>query len=184
MIFMDGTLRILSLNIGMSDSLAGLTAINRDKNPDFIFLQEVRISTEQLLAKVGMMGYMAEVNINDEELSQPGTALVWKSCYPVHGLAALVQCRCQVAFWDQYLLVNVYAHSGSDRKFERGNFFSKDVFPFLGLHASSYSLMFGGDFNCILSAIDVENGVGFPHKFCLQLADLVRSMKLTDSYRL
>ena len=180
---MAGTLKILSLNIGMTENLVGLIAVIRDKNPDFIFLQEIRISTEQLLASVSMMGYMAEVNRNEGDSSKPGTAMVWKSCYQVQGLAVLVQCRCQVAFLDNYLLVNVYAHSGSDRKFERGNLFSKHVFQFLSIHASSYSLIFGGDFNSILSAIDVENGIGFQQKYCIQLADLVRSMNLTDSFR-
>ena len=172
MIIMAGTLKILSLNIGMSENLAGLTAIIRDKNPDLIFLQEVRVSTEQLLSRVGMLGYLAEANISDEDSSKPGTALVWKTCYPVHSLSVLVQCRCQVAFLDTYLLVNIYAHSGSDMKIERGNLFSNDVFQFLSIHVSSYSLILGGDFNSVLSAMDIENGVGFSQKFCLQLASL------------
>ena len=55
-----------------------------------------------------------------------------------------------------YALLNLYAPSGSDKKFDRAIFFSQDVFRAFNLHPDSYWIV-GGDFNCVLQPIDVEN---------------------------
>ena len=49
---MAGKFNIFSLNIGMNDNLAGLVNYIRSENLDIIFLQDVRISTDQLQSKV------------------------------------------------------------------------------------------------------------------------------------
>ena len=79
-ISMAGKINFFSLNVGMNSNLAGLTNYLRNDNLDIIFLQEIRISAEQLSAKVSYLGYKAEVNVNEEEPSKPGTAILWKSC--------------------------------------------------------------------------------------------------------
>ena len=140
------------------------------------------MSNDQLLAKIGKFGYCVEVNINDEEPLKPGTALVWKSSIPVQDTSVLMQCRCQVAFLGNLVLMNVYAHSGSDKRQERNDLFSKEMFQFMGLHANS-SFICGGDFNSILSIHDVENGTGYSQKYSQQLADLVRVHNLVDGFR-
>ena len=179
---MSGKIKILSLNIGMKDNLAGLVNFIINESLDIIFLQEVRMPKNQLQSKVSNFGYNVEVNINDEDLSKPGTALLWKTSIPLLNISVLVQCRCQVAFLARHILINVYAHSGSDKKRERGELFAKDIFYFLSLHPGS-PLICGGDFNSILSAIDVDNGTGFPQKFCHQLSDLLHSKNLVDGFR-
>ena len=47
----------------------------------------------------------------------------------------------------------------------------------------SFHLIIGGDFNCCLNPIDIENGVGFNHKRCSALQDLVQVSRLVDAFR-
>ena len=95
---MNQTFTLLSLNVGMSNLLTDLTSFLKMYDIDVVFLQEVRLSLEQLQAKVGKLGYLVDVNISEEESSKPGTALLWKSSVPVVEVSILVPCRCQVAF--------------------------------------------------------------------------------------
>ena len=69
-------INFLSLNIGMSTTLAGLLTIIINQKLDIIFLQEVRLTSEQLRLLVGKLGFDASVNIDFDFPSRPGTALV------------------------------------------------------------------------------------------------------------
>ena len=179
---MESKNRFLSLNIGMKSNLAGLPDILINQRIDIAFLQEVKVTDEELNSKVGRFGYKCKVNINLEDLSKPGTALVWRSSLPVKDVNSLVLCRAQVAYLEGFALLNVYAPSGSDKKYERGIFFSQDIFKALSLQPDSKWIV-GGDFNCVLLPMDVENGTGFDQKKCPQLADLVRIKSLGDAFR-
>ena len=95
---MESRIRFISLNVGMQSNLAGLSSMLVNQNLDVAFLQEVRISDEQLSAQVGRYGYLGKVNINIEDASKPGTAIVWKSSLPVNDVASIVICRAQVAY--------------------------------------------------------------------------------------
>ena len=90
-------------------------------------------------------------------------------------------CRVQHARLGSFSILNIYAPSGSDRKVERGLFFAREVFESLALGSSPWIL--GGDFNCVLGAMDIENGTGFNHKKCPQLSDLVATKNLQDIFR-
>ena len=179
---MESRIRFLSLNVGMKNNLAGLTSILINQKLDVAFLQEVKLSDEQLGSQVGRYGYVCQVNINSEDTSKPGTAMVWRSSLPVKDVTTIVTCRAQVAYLGGYALLNVYAPSGSDKKYERGSFFNKEIFRAFSLHPDS-TWIFGGDFNCVLQATDVEDGIGFQQKNCPQLADLVKAKKLKDVFR-
>ena len=48
---------------------------------------------------------------------------------------------------------------------------------------SSHRLILGGDFNCVLEQMDIENGTGFNQKKCQQLSDLVATKNLQDIFR-
>ena len=61
----------------MSATLAGLATIIINQKLDIIFLQEVRLTSEQLSLLVGKLGFNACVNIDLDNTSRPGTALVW-----------------------------------------------------------------------------------------------------------
>ena len=105
------------------------------------------------------------VNINEEDFAKPGTAIIWRSNLPVRDVSTIATCRAQCAFLGPYALLNIYAPSGSNRRYERGVFFSQDVFNAFNLHPNSTWLV-GGDFNCVLQPADVENGTGFDQKKC------------------
>ena len=122
---MDSRIRFLSLNIGLKNDLAGLVTLLKVHNLDFVLLQEVRINDEQIELIVGRHGFKGKVNIDSEDPMKPGTAIVWKSSLPVRDISTIVTCRAQCAFLGTHAILNVYAPSGSDRKFERGCLYSR-----------------------------------------------------------
>ena len=179
---MDCFLKILSLNIGMSHTLAGLPALLAHNMVDIALLQEVTLTEEQLGAKLQGLGYQVRVNIDHTSPSSPGTAVAWKESVPVKEVLNIVLCRLQIIVLSPYIVVNAYAPSGSTKRAERSIFFRQDVFRALSLFPQSVYIL-SGDFNCILSPRDVENGTGFNQKFCKDLKDLVFSFNLVDVFR-
>ena len=179
---MASSINFLSLNIGMSSSLAGLTSLIPAYNLDIIFLQEVRLSREQMNHFLDGLGFQAEVNIDPDHPSTPGTAIAWKKTLPVTDVNPLVLCRVQVATLGPCMLLNIYAPSGSDKKHERNLLFGEDIFGALTLNHEA-AWVVGGDFNCVLKSNDIEGGVGFNQKFCPSLKDLVNTASLTDVFR-
>ena len=101
---------------------------------------------------------------------------------PVVDVCNLVSCRAQVARLGNYMLLNLYAPSGTERKYERNRFFGQDIFQSLQL-GNKDRWVLGGDFNSVLSSKDVEGGVGFNQKLCPTLKDLVRTFDLCDVFR-
>ena len=61
---MDSKLNVFSLNVGMSATLAGLPAIIQAEDLDIIFLQEVRLSSDQIENQ--LRGFKAVVNIDGD----------------------------------------------------------------------------------------------------------------------
>ena len=116
---MESKIRFLSLNVAMKNNLAGLVDIISEYRTDIIFLQEFRLSKDDLCAKISSLGFSCEVNIDEEETSKPGTAIIWRSSLPVSEVVILEKCRAQVAFMKDYALLNIYTPSGSDKKYER-----------------------------------------------------------------
>ena len=57
--------------------------------------------------------FNVEVNIDVDNASKPGTAMIWKSYLPVENVIAPIMCRMQIASLGRYKLINVYAPSGS-----------------------------------------------------------------------
>ena len=94
---MDHKINFLSLNVGMSSTLAGLSNMITTQSLDVIFLQEVRLSNEQVELQLGKLGFKVAVNIDPEYPTTPGTAIVWKNSLPVVDVCNLVCCRAQVA---------------------------------------------------------------------------------------
>ena len=94
---MESFVNILSLNVGLSSTLAGLSSIASVNNIHLVLLQEVRINKEQLNNLVGGFGFEAEVNIDLETPSKPGTAIAWRISLPIQEVVSITSCRCQVA---------------------------------------------------------------------------------------
>ena len=179
---MSAKIRFLSLNVGMKSDLAGLLTLIQVHKLDIIMLQEVRISEEQMNQKIKYHGFTGKVSIDAEDSMKPGVAILWRSVLPVQEIITLVSCRAQLAILGSIAIVNIYAPSGSDRKFERGSFFARDLFQTFATNSTTNWIV-GGDFNCILKPIDVENGAGFNQKKCPQLHDLVNIKGLRDVFR-
>ena len=109
---MDKELNFFSLNIGTSNILAGLPALVNVERLDIIFLQEVRLSSQQI--EHLLPGFSADSNIDSENPDMPGTAIVWRNDLQVTCVTSIVTCRLQVATLGPYRLVNIYAPSGSN----------------------------------------------------------------------
>ena len=159
---MNSRIRILTLNIGLRSDLAGLLTIISVHRVDLVMLQEVRLTDEQLNQQLGNHGFTGIVNIDAENPLSPGTALAWKRTLPIKQVSTIVPCRVQHARLGSSSILNIYAPSGSDKKLERGLFFARDVFQAFSL--GSHSWIMGGDFNCVLGQMDIENGTGFNQK--------------------
>ena len=144
-------------------------------------LQEVRITDEQIDQQLGNHGFTGMVNIDAEDPFKPGTALAWRSTLPIKQVSAVVPCRVQHALLGSFSILNIYAPSGSDKKVERGLFFARDVFQAFSIGSSPWIL--GGDFNCVLEQLDIENGTGFNQKRCPQLSDILATKNLLDIFR-
>ena len=178
---MASTIRFLSLNVGMRSDLAGLRSMIKSHKPDVIFLQEVKFSSEEISSSLNNIGFKCKVNNADDDL-KPGTALLWRNALPITEVFNVVTGRAQLAVMGDYVLLNVYAPSGSNLRHERELFFGQDIFRALALYPRTKCLLFG-DFNCIISPQDVEHGIGFNQKKCPSLSDLLRFKNLTDVYR-
>ena len=172
---------IFSLNVGMSHSLAGLHKIISSENLDLIFLQEVSLTSNQIENQ--LPGFKAAVNVDTDDHLVPGTAIIWRNTLPVEQICSFVPCRIQTASLGPYRLINIYGPSGSGNRAERAIFYGQKVFQALNLSDNNMPFICGGDFNCLLKPIDVENEVGFGQKKCPALQDLVDAYQLLDTFR-
>ena len=177
---MISCLKCLSLNVGTSSSLAGVSTLIDLEKIDLVFLQEVRITSDHIESL--LRNFKAVANIDVDNPSRPGVALAWRQELPVQEVCNLVTCRLQIATLGSVKLLNIYAPSGSSNKQERHLFYAEDVFPVLNLHSLS-SWLWAGDYNCVLQSLDLEDGKGFNVKKCPSLNDIVSSSNLVDPFR-
>ena len=94
-IIMMSSLNCLSLNVGTSSSLAGVSSLVEYEKVDLVFMQEVRIDSEQIESL--LRGFKAVANIDNDDPSRPGVALAWRRELPVQDVSNLVLCRLQIA---------------------------------------------------------------------------------------
>ena len=179
---MMNIIKILSLNIGNSTTLATFLSILKLEKPQIVMLQEVTLSSEQLSLQVSKYGYKAETNINVISPTALGTALVWQSHLPVSEVYSVVECRGQALKLGQYTFLNIYAPSGSQNKQARREFFGQDIFRLVRGFNNFSCPVLGGDFNSILSERDTERN--FADKKCPALKELVDTFNYCDAYRL
>ena len=128
---MNSQISILSLNVGMSSSLAGLKVLLSNNSVHIVFLQEVSMCTETLNSFLQDINFKAVANVDSDNSSRPGTAILWREGIPVTNVYTLVDCRCQVATLGSYMLLNIYGPSGSNKRRDRAIFFDRQVFDIL-----------------------------------------------------
>ena len=100
-------INFITLNVGMSASLAGLSDLAESEDLEILFLQEVNLGKNQIESI--LRGYKAAVNIDENNPNRPGTALVWREDIVVTDICSVVPCRAQVASLGDYKLMNIYA---------------------------------------------------------------------------
>ena len=120
---MEKSVKILSLNVGCSHNLAGLASLVSTLNVDLVLLQEVSSTQCQFDAIVGGFGFKGEVNFDENFPSKPGTAAAWRISLPVDNVISLLSRRTQLVKIGSFVVINVYAPSGSDKRSERNIFF-------------------------------------------------------------
>ena len=132
---MISCLKCLSLNVGTSSSLAGVSTLIDLEKIDLVFLQEVRITSDHIESL--LRNFKAVANVDVDNPSIPGVALAWRHNLPVSNVTNLVPCRLQIANLGSIKIMNLYAPSGSSKKHERYIFYSKEVFSTLNLDKDS-----------------------------------------------
>ena len=102
----------LSYNVGSSSNLAGLNQLITLYDPLIVFIQEVTITTEQLLTQVNS-NFSGLSNIDENEPGKPGTAVLWRKELEVV-VTNIVTLRLQLVKSANYgNFVNIYAPTGS-----------------------------------------------------------------------
>ena len=129
---MDRKIKILSLNVGLSHNLAGLSSLVAVNNVDLVMLQEVRMSQEQFASQIEIFGFKGEVNQDLNSPSKPGTAVAWSKSLPVDHVFTTVLCRSQLVKIGEFVFMNIYAPSGSEKRQERSSFFAQELFTIQG----------------------------------------------------
>ena len=95
---MNSTVNLFSLNTGTSSLLAGLSDLVKYEHLDIIFLQEVRMTSDEI--ENLMPGFRAESNIDVNNREKPGTAIVWRNSLQIESVSSVCMCTLQVAtFW-------------------------------------------------------------------------------------
>ena len=151
---MDRKIKILSLNVGLSHNLAGLSTLVTANNVDLVMLQEVRMSQQQFDSHIEKIGFKGEVNIDLDFPCKPGTAVAWSKCLPVDHVFTTVLCRSQLVKIGKFVFMNIYAPSGSEKRQERSSFFAQELFTIFNMFPHS-NYFLSGDYNCVLSPLDV-----------------------------
>ena len=97
----NGTnLKIFSSNLNTCRDLktrAGILDILVGFKPDIWLMQEVNVSTEELESLVTNLGYTACCNVNSEDDTNRGTAIVWKQNLNLENIYTIEECRIQTA---------------------------------------------------------------------------------------
>ena len=173
--------RIMTLNINClvnNSSRIGLIDVLKRNQPHVLCLQEVNIPQVELQDLVDPIKYKCFVNSSE---NGRGTAILWINSLNVHESTAVVVNRIAAIELENYVIVNVYAHSGRVKRRERAELFAQELNPFLASRVNKQVILCG-DFNSVLENIDAANNP--QQKKSRELKSLVSSNKLVDSYRL
>ena len=118
----------LSYNVAGSSSLSGINQLLYIFKPILIFIQEINISTEQMLAQI-KGEYKGLCNIDSNDSNKPGNAVLWRAGLEVL-VTNVVPLRLQhITCKGHGSFLNIYAPTGSQGVRGRRNLFLNDIFP-------------------------------------------------------
>ena len=148
------TILCISYNVASSSNLAGLNILTSLFNPTLIFLQEICLTTEQILARI--QGYYdALSNLDEHDSRKPGTAIIWRKEINAQ-VRNVVPLRLQLLESNMVgNFVNVYAQTGTQGEKQRNSLFSRDLFSLINTTNPKPVLV--GDWNSLCRKEDLEN---------------------------
>ena len=179
-------LALLSLNIQQATIKSDFCHISRlllTYKPDFMFLQEVGRNGNELEAVIDPLGYSISISLHPESKIPLGVACIWRQDFEV-SVRVLDPGRIQLLEWSQYRFLNIYGPASNSRDFGttvgslRRNFFGMTLQSFL---QSGPLPILIGDWNCVLSPMDVEEN--FAGKNCKPLSELLNILEYKDGFR-
>ena len=176
---------LISLNLACIRDLkskAGLVDILKTYTPDVCLLQEVNIGTVDMNTIVNKYGYSSECNIDVTNENSRGTAFVWRDGLPISDINIIEPCRLQSATLGGFSLLNIYAPSGRNNRYERRELYDGPVMRAVrSLTVRDVPPILAGDHNCIDHNRDATNNQ--QQKMCLAFKDLQRGFGYQDTFR-
>ena len=141
-------LKVLSFNL--AGGTLFLHSLLPEDKPDILLIQEVLLSSQELLLKVKPYGYNCESNIDILNPTKPGTAVIWKEGVPVAETRVIVEGRLQSITVGTVTFLNIYAPSGSAKRKEREQMFANELFQELATAGQAGLPWLAGDWNCLV----------------------------------
>lgn len=142
-----------------------------EHNIDIVFLQEVSYNDFAFVSS-----HSALVNIS---VDRKGTAILIRKTFSYSDFLFDPSGRILSVVVNGVNYINIYAHSGSDKKKERDELFTEGLSVHLNKPGSIFTML-GGDFNCILEA---DDSLGLQKNFSNGLKNLVELFSLKDVAR-
>ena len=173
--------KLISQNIASSQRVERITNVLKSDKPDLFLIQEITLTTAQLLAAVEPLQYKCETNTDQGNPCAPGTGVIWKANLPSPQVTNIVSCSLQTVRLGHQYFYNVYAPSGSENRRDRSLLFTRDIFPLLLQHHPEHVPVLAGDWNCLVAAKDTT--ANFREKYSKDLDDLLKAFKYCDAYR-
>ena len=180
----------LSYNVAASTDLGQVSQLVAMFKPTFIFLQEVTLDSDSLVAVPGLYGYRGVSNVDHLGATKPGTATLWRTDVEGVVVSNLVPRRVQyITTGNDGIFINLYLPSGSQGERERRVLLTQDLMPMLQAAPARPTLV--GDWNCIIHKNEVEPHGGAEgaaaggkpaRKLQLELKNLVRDGGFVDGF--
>lgn len=171
---------IISLNINHTTQMSGVIDILKTDSPTILFLQECPLDSTQLSLYVNRLGYKAYSSlIIDGPVPCPGVAIIYLDSICCNEILPLYPGRLLYVEINDWCFINVYAPSGNNKKIERDKLFGETLVRNLEFRNLQPILI--GDFNCVLSPLDVEQN--FNRKKCENLKRVITTFNYCDIWR-
>ncbi len=166
---------IISLNTNKRADLGGLPALLRENRPSFVFLQELNVPHDRLLAAVGGQGYLA---YRSELIQHRRTIAILSNikCTVIDLMPGFLQ----KLVLEKFSIFHIY--TPTDPKVLTKNNFFQQLSDFIA-QENNEIIMLIGDFNCIIDAKDFAQTNDGHGRFNPSLRDLVNANNLYDAYR-
>ena len=174
----SSVLKILSFNL--AGGTLFLHHLLPEDKPDILLLQEVLLSSQELLLKVKPYGYNCESNIDVLNPTKPGTAVIWREGVPVSNTRVIVEGRLQSVTVGSVTFLNIYAPSGSAKRREREQLFATELFQELTTAGQAGLPWLAGDWNCLVQENQTTDN--YRDKRSPALSDILRNFGYTDVF--